>query len=148
MLQVVFLQLRPGNKTLRHSLKLNINLRVVKQGQCSVIPNKRSVVFFVYHAPLGVVRFAGGVVVDVLPVELGVVHVGFLHDLIRDTQLKPAQIFNLDERRETHGHDPCDARLFAVAVIKEGQLPRLHLPQEITGLQTNEETNLEDVFVV
>lgn len=42
----------------------------------------------VYHAPLGVVLPAAGVKVDVLPVELGVVHVSLLHDLVREKQLK------------------------------------------------------------
>lgn len=35
----------------------------------------------VYHAPLGVVGFTGGIEMDVFLVELSVVHVRFLHNL-------------------------------------------------------------------
>lgn len=90
MSQVVLFQLREGNKTLHHSLILDINLTESKSkiNSCSYtsavtlrVPDE-----LVYHAPLGVVRFTGGIKMDILLIELSVVHVRFLHDLEKEKQ--------------------------------------------------------------
>lgn len=90
MLQVVLFQLREGNKTLHHSLILDVNLTEGKSkiNSCAYtsavtlrVPDE-----LVYHAPLGVVRFTGGVKMDVFLIELSVVHVRFLHDLEKENR--------------------------------------------------------------
>lgn len=90
MLQVVLFQLGEGNKTLHHSLILDVDLTESKSkiNSCAYtsavalrVPDE-----LVYHAPLGVVRFTGGIKMDVFLVELSVVHVRFLHDLEKENR--------------------------------------------------------------
>lgn len=87
MLQVVLFQLREGNKTLHHSLILDVNLTESKSkiNSCAYI-SAVTLRVRVYHAPLGVVRFTGGIKMDVFLIELSVVHVRFLHDLEKENR--------------------------------------------------------------
>lgn len=39
-----------------------------------------------YHAPLGVVWFAGCIIMHIFPVKLSVVHISFLHNLERGNE--------------------------------------------------------------
>lgn len=88
MLQVVLFQLREGNKTLHHSLILDVNLTESKSkiNSCAYTSSTAIPDELVYHAPLGVVRFTGGIKMDVFLIELSVVHVRFLHDLEKENR--------------------------------------------------------------
>lgn len=91
MLQVVLFQLREWNKTLHHSLILDVNLTESESKINSCTYTSSAVTLrvpddLVYHAPFGVVRFTGGVKMDVFLIELSVVHVRFLHDLEKENR--------------------------------------------------------------
>lgn len=91
VLQVVLFKLGERNKTLHHSLVLNVNLAESKSKKnqklyllrisCASAATLLMPDVSVYHAPLGVVGFTGGIEMDVFLVELSVVHVRFLHNL-------------------------------------------------------------------
>lgn len=97
MLEVVFLQLRQRKKALHHSLKPNIYLRnedpKLSSYAGSLLITSEWMMFLIYHAPLGVVWLAACIIVNIFLVKLSVVHIGFLHNLIQETELsvKPNQ---------------------------------------------------------
>lgn len=149
VLQVVLFQLRQRKKTLHHSLILHIHLTERKNKlslHTLLIILDEHLMFAVpplfYHAPLGVLSFAGCIVMDIFVVKLSVVHIGFLNDLekkrgravcsfVRITVFSAAR----DKKRATYFNDSRYPRVLAVAVVKESQLLFFHLSHKVARLQ-------------